>query len=168
MSSVMTVVEAAQKKGWTFERATVGDHFDENPKALSHCGRWYPTLITPDGLVKVALSNIILYYHNGNVWLGDPSENIPNLVVLAIIAVDPSARQKGHATKAMRCLQEIAKELSMELMLESAPMTSFKVKGQRMITYKKLINWYKKLGFVAAYPADGEEILCYNKQTKGD
>jgi GNAT superfamily N-acetyltransferase len=85
----------------------------------------------------------------------------PNLIVIAALVVDPSARRKRHASIAMDMLKQYARATNITLLLEATPMNGFKVKGQRSITKNQLINWYTRLGFKPAYPEEGHDLLKY-------
>ena len=149
MTALPKLIEAAPAAGFTVERPTIVDDKGRrslNPRALRlPDGGTYTTLCI--GPVRVALSNIGLYYHDGRVWLGDCSENHPTRVTIAAIVVEPESRQQGEATRAMERLTSLCDSLGLWLQLEASPMPSHKAAGHRLISQRRLSQWYSKLGF---------------------
>lgn len=147
---LLVVAEAAVRRGFHFEPPSVVDddgRRSPNPNSIDG----YPTLVR--GPVRIALSNIGLYYHNGNVWWSDPCESHPSRVTVWQVVVDPEHRRQGLATEAMRSLQSLCRENGLWLQLEATPF------GKRKITRRRLIAWYNSLGFSPSYPTEGIEIL---------
>jgi len=160
---ILSFVEIAQKQGWKYIPCVVvadDGRRKVNPEAVHLNNGTYATIVSPDGLVQFALDHTIVYYHNGNVWRGDPTDIRNDLIIIAAVVVDKNFRRKGYGTKAIKNFLEIANVLNMKVMLEACPIHQFSLKSKN-ITQKKLIQWYKKLGFVSAYPNQGDQILCY-------
>lgn len=156
---VLDFIEAAKKAGWLYEPPG-GPR--PNPNALSIGGTTYSTLVS-DG-VRVAVGGLLLYFHDGRVWRGCPAADFsPTRVVVEALVVDPDRRRQGLATATVRRLQELAGGLGLELMLEATPIGLFKAKGQREVTARRLVRWYKSLGFADAYPGEGDRILVWRK-----
>jgi GNAT superfamily N-acetyltransferase len=162
LGPILSFVEVAQNRGWKYVPCMIVQNGRRvcNPEAIRLNDGIYATIVSPDGVTKVALDHTLIYYHNGNVWRGDPTDVRQNLIIFAALVVEQSHRKSGHATHAMKKLLEIANDLNMVVMLEASPIQKFSSKTKN-ITQKKLIRWYKKLGFVAAYPNQGEQILCH-------
>jgi GNAT superfamily N-acetyltransferase len=154
---VLDLVRDAQAAGWRHEPP--GRH-GTNPNALPFNG----ATLVGDG-VRVCVGSLLLYYHDGRVWRGCPvTDASETRVVVEAIVVDPDRRRHGVATLAVRALQELAAGLGLELWLEATPIEAFKAKGLRTITTRQLVLWYKGLGFVDAYPGEGDRILKWSKQ----
>ncbi len=152
---VLDLINAAKAAGWKYEPP------QRNPNALTLGGTTHSTLIAPG--VKVAVGSLLLYYHDGRVWRGCPvTDASETRVVIEAIVVGPDFRRHGIATRAIRALQELAAGLGLELWAEATPIEAFKAKGQRTITTRKLVRWYKSLGFVDAYPGEGDRILKWS------
>lgn len=148
---VLDLINAAKAAGWGYEPP-------RSPAALTLGGTTHSTLSSRG--VQVAVGSLLLYYHDGRVWRGCPvADASETRVVIEAIVVSPGHRRLGVATRAIRALQELAAGLGLELWLEATPIEAFKAKGQRTITTKKLVRWYKSLGFVDAYPGEGDRIL---------
>lgn len=149
MTALPKLIDAAPAAGFTVERPTIVDDRGRrslNPRALQlPDGGTYTTLCL--GAVRVAVSNIGLYYHSGRVWLGDCSENHPTRVTIAAIVVAPESRRQGEATRAMECLIALCDDLGLWLQLEATPMPTHKAAGQRLISQRRLSQWYSRLGF---------------------
>lgn len=162
-SPVLTFSAAAVDAdlGWAFFPASerLADGFLATPlAALKIGGVPYATLTR--GHVSVALSGTGLHYHDGRVWIGDPTFDVrPDRVVISGIVVNGPHRRSGIATQAMRDLCSVADSIGFELMLEATPIDGFKHKGQRSITRRRLVRWYTSLGFEPAYPSEGDTIL---------
>lgn len=162
LGPILSFVEAAQNRGWKYVPCMIVQNSRRihNPEAIRLNDGIYATIVSPDGVVKCALDHTLIYYHNGNVWRGDPTDVRQNLIIFAALVVEQGFRKSGIGTRAMKNLLEIADDLDMVVMLEASPIQKFSSKTKN-ITQKKLIRWYKKLGFVTAYPNQGEQILCY-------
>ena len=159
-SPILAFVEAAQARGWAYEPCGQRNvYWEANPKALEVNGSTYPTLQTPCGVVRIGLDSIPLYYHNGRVWRGCTLDVRHDLIVIAAIVVRPEGRRQGLATEAMRQLLAVADEAGFTIELEAAPIPAFRAKGKRTIGARKLIAWYKSLGFSPKYPDEGNSIL---------
>ena len=156
---VLDLIRAAEAAGWTYQ-APRGPGHDRNPNALTLGCTTYSTLVATG--VQVALGNLLLYYHNGRPWRADVQPE--GRVVIEAIVVKPEFRRHGIASKAIKGLQELAAGLDLELWLEATPIEAFKAKGQRTITTRRLVNWYKSLGFVEAYPGEGNTILKWRAE----
>lgn len=156
-SPVTNFAKLAASRGWLFETAWT-DH-EPNPEALEIAGTRYATLVSADGLVKVGLVGTRLYHHDGRVWWGDPCFDVePDRVTIAGIVVDPAHRRQGLGTAAVRSILAVADQGGFRLLLEAQPIG----KG---ISRRKLVQWYKGLGFEPAYPGEGETILCHRPKT---
>jgi GNAT superfamily N-acetyltransferase len=170
-SPILAFVEAATAHGWVFEPSTSPeahvDNWEPNTNAVDVCGSIYPTLRTHCGAVKVGLDSIPKHYHNGRVWRGCFTQIRHDVIVIAAIVVAPEFRRKRFATETMRSLISVADEAGFDVELEAAPMPAFKAKGQRTIGFRKLVSWYKSLGFVAKYPSEGDSILIRKHQPQG-
>jgi GNAT superfamily N-acetyltransferase len=152
---VLDFVSAAVAAGWRHEPH--GRH-EANPNALPFNG----ATIAADG-VKACVGSLSLYYHDGRVWRGCPvADQSDTRIVLEAIVVDPDRRRAGVATRTIRELQDIAKSLGLELWVEATPIGRYKAKGQREISRRRLIKWYKGLGFIEAYPGEGDSILKWH------
>jgi GNAT superfamily N-acetyltransferase len=159
-SPILAFAEAATAHGWVFEPATSpDDKLQPNPKAFEINGNVYPTLRTHCGAVKVGLDSIPKHYHNGRVWRGCFTQIRHDVIVIAAIVVAPQFRRKRFATETMRSLISVADEAGFTVELEAAPMPAFRATGQRTIGFRKLVSWYKSLGFSPKYPSEGESIL---------
>lgn len=155
---VLDFIEAAEADGWLYEPP--GRAADPNPKALTVGGTTYSTLVG-DG-VRVAVGSLLLYYHGGRVWRGCPvADASKTRVVIEAIVVDPARRRSGVGAETIKRLQGLAASLGLELWIEAVPIPQFKAKGQRTITGRRLVDWYKSLGFEPAYPGEGETILTW-------
>lgn len=168
-SPILAFVEAAKAHGWVYEPTTTPGvpEWEPNPNAIEISGSVYPTLRTHCGAVKIGLDSIPKHYHNGRVWRGCFTQIRHDMVVIAAIVVAPEFRRKRFATESLKSIIAIADEAGFDLELEAAPIPSFKAKGQRTIGLKKLVDWYKSLGFAAKYPGEGESILIRKAQTQG-
>lgn len=103
----------------------------------------YPTIVSPDGKVKVAISDTLMFVHKGRAYLAAPEEWSPNEVTIAGIVVDKASRRQGLATATMLILLEEAARLGITLTLEPRPL-----KEHGDIAAEALRQWYKRLGFV--------------------
>lgn len=160
--SLIKFFDAAKSRGWHHEpsgaRSETGG-WTSNPDALTIGGCTYPTLLR--GPVAAAWSNTDLYYHNGRAWRGDPHDQPDDRIVLEGIVVSGESRRHGLATAAVRDLQSIAASLGKAIVLEAISLPAFKAKGHRTVTTRRLIKWYKSLGFVPRWPSEGETILVW-------
>lgn len=157
--SFINFIDAAKDAGWQYEPC--GLHPAEggwrpNPAALDVGGARYPTLVR--GCVRAGFTTTELYYHDGRVWWGDPTVQRDDQVTLAGLVVDEEVRRQGIGTEAVRDLKSIAGGLGISIMLEARPMGDYRAKR---LTSKALVRWYKSLGFVPAYPGEGETILVW-------
>lgn len=160
--SVLKFIEAGQAAGWHYQPCgtrSPSRAWQANPDALTIGGCTYPTLLR--GPVATAWSNTDLYYHNGRVWKGDPHDQPDDRITLEGIVVSGESRRKGLATAAVRDLQSIAASLGKSIVLEATPITAFKAKGKRTIETRRLIKWYKSLGFEPRWPGEGDRILVW-------
>lgn len=166
-SPILAFVEAAKSQGWVFAPCGYRNHeghWEPNTAALTVGGQTYPTLRTPCGAVQVGIDSTPRYYHDGRVWIGCPTDVRHDLIVIAAIVVAPEFRRKRYATETLKSLAAIADAAGFDIELEATPIPSFKAKGQRTISSKKLREWYKSLGFAAKYPGEGESILVRRKK----
>lgn len=160
--SVLKFIEAGQAAGWHYQpcgQHRPGSGWQANPDALTIGGCTFPTLLR--GPVATAWSNFDLYYHNGKVWKGDPSDQPDDRITLEGIVVSGESRRQGLATAAVRDLQSIAASLGKSIVLEALPIAAFKAKGKRTIETRSLIRWYKSLGFEPRWPGEGDRILVW-------
>lgn len=159
--AIPTLIALAADRGFTVELPSIVDADggrSPNPKALRAHGGVCTTLVR--GPVRIALSNIGLYYHDHRVWLGDPfTDQETKRVTMAAVVVEPGSRRKGEATSAVRDVLAICQEAGLWVQLEATPIADQKAKGQRAITRAGLIRWYGSLGFAPSYPGEGREIL---------
>lgn len=154
MTPVSDFAALAVDAGWQFHTASIGH--DENDSALSIAGTRFATLVSRDGLTRVALRGELIYYHNGRVWIAMDYQ--PKRVTVAGVVVDAASRRRGVGTAAVRSLVEIATAGGFTLLLEAEPIQDPQHREKRL-TRRRLIDWYKRLGFVAAYPSEGFQIL---------
>lgn len=131
--------------GWKFEPLWLPDG-----KANTNCIQVgysrYPTFVHPWNGVKIALTTNQRYIANHTVYTMSTfmDEKTNRITLAAIISTD---RRKRKATRAMVNLTCAARNAAVELVLEPVPMRDFKIKGERSITRKKLVQWYKRFGF---------------------
>ena len=154
MTPVSDFAALAVDAGWQFHTASIGH--DENPAALSIAGTRFATLVSPDGLTRVALRGELIYYHNNRVWIAMDYQ--PKRVTVAGVVVDAASRRRGVATAAVRALVEIATGAGFTLLLEAEPIQDKSHKEKRL-TRRRLVEWYMRLGFLPAYPKQGTHIL---------
>lgn len=154
MTPVSDFAALAVDAGWTFHTASKGR--EENQSAISIAGTRFATLVSPDGMTRVALRGELLYYHNGRVWLAMDYQ--PKRVTIAGVVVDKPSRRRGAGTAAMRALVDIAIRNGFTLLLEAQPIEDEQHKEKRL-TRQRLIRWYSGLGFVPAYPGEGKQIM---------
>jgi GNAT superfamily N-acetyltransferase len=163
--SVLKFIAAAESAGWHYQpcgtRSPSGE-WQANPDALTIGGCTFPTLLR--GPVATAWGNTDLYYHGGRVWKGDPSDQADDRIVLEGIVVSGESRRHGLATAAVRDLQSIAASLGKAIVLEAVSIAAFKVKGQRTISPRRLVQWYKSLGFESRWPREGDRILVWRAE----
>jgi len=156
MTALLTLIESAQEFGFEVERPTAvaaDGRRSVNPRSIDG----YTTLVR--GPVRIAVSNIGLYYHDHRVWWSDPTENHPSRVTVWTVLVEPEARRQGRATEALQALQRLCEARGLWLQLEASPIAGQRAKGQRTISRRRLIGWYESLGFEPSYPGEGREIL---------
>jgi len=146
----------ASKKAFDRQNSTV--NLEKNPEALSLGGSTYPTLVSKDGKVKIALDATDIYVARYGVSYADRSDVSPNRLTIAGIVTEAGSRGQGLASKAMDALIASADEKGITLKLEPQRMTEFAKKGDKTaLTTKQLAEWYKKKGFVQE--AKGSDMI---------
>lgn len=160
MNAFNKIVDAAVAAGWGHEPCgsrPAGGGWAQNPAALSIGGSCYSTLLRHP--VRIGLCSTEIYYHDGRVWWGDSTVARDDQVTVAGIVVDKQHRRQGHGKAAVRSLQSIAGLVGVSLLLEATPLGG-EHKAARL-TQRRLVQWYKSLGFVPAYPGEGDAILIW-------
>jgi GNAT superfamily N-acetyltransferase len=157
-----------EKQGWRWEAPSNRLIPGTNPEVVSLGGTNYPTIVSPDGNVKIALSEYDLYLYQNRVMVAgyDPKQS-KQLTVAAII-VKPEARGKGLATSSLKWLQSVANKLGITLVAEPQEITPAKVKGQKPpkgLSTQKLKAWYASMGWQNKYP-DSDAIIHYKPTRK--
>ena len=134
--------------------------YPDDSRAVKIGGSTYPTLITKDGKVRVALDPATLFIRKdrSDVYLGDPSEYSPTQIQMAGIIVNPMARGKKLGSKAVDAVSAMADELGMTVQAEPTPIKSATPKGAKALTQKQLVSFYKRHGWAEERPGD-ERIL---------
>lgn len=149
MTDTLTPLQAvAEELGLAIEQPMRrdGDHWTSNPSALTIGAYTYNTIDIAG--VKVALSTTDIYIHKGSVYYADPTERMTDALVVAAVVVPPSERRKGLAALAMKELCAAASRVGIVLKLEPCPITSQRVKGERLPTASQLRKFYARFGFV--------------------
>lgn len=159
---VQLFAEEASKIGWKVEWASIPPSWKSNPNALKFGSSTYPTLISPDNKVKVALDSRSINPHKGYVSVSMHGE--PNSITIAGIYVDPEHRRSGLGTMAMEFLKSLADKLHIRLQLEPAQIADLIKKGEKAPSSSKLLKWYKKLGFTDKVSGISD-VLHYDKRS---
>ncbi|CAK9251246.1 unnamed protein product [Sphagnum jensenii] len=137
---------------WTFEQAYDYELYDENKRALEVGGYRYATLVSPDGAVKIALSNTYIYVRQdrGYVNLGDSTVSNPDYVTIAAVTTELAHRKQGKATAAMKQVLQWAQQSRVtKIRLEPCRIKSL-IGSKRQSdapNETRLAKWYKSLGF---------------------
>jgi hypothetical protein len=153
-------------RGWKHEDVYLPGGCKQNEKALVIGDYRYPTFQHPTMPVKIALSANPLSIWKGSVYtITSWGSKLRSVTVTGIVSEE---RKKGYGDRAMRELLAAADEADCFLMIEPAPISRFKIKGQRMITRQRLVKWYRRLGFVPSYDNDDLVLHYPNKPLKGD
>ncbi len=120
----------------------------------------YPTFVTEDKNVKIALTTTPIFVGHGNkVWNADPSERVPGEFVIGGIITEPGARGKGLASKALDQLLAAADKAGATLYGEPIPMKAFIGKGEKALTKEQLVKWYESKGFTEVEGSGGKIIV---------
>lgn len=138
------VSDAMQQRGWAVHlpRDKQGK---VDPLAVKIGKDTYPTIVSPDGKVRIALDATDLFERNGEVWNADPQEWKPDRLTVSAVITDPSARGRGLASAALKQLHEAADALGIRLVLEPRQMPDYA--GKQALTTEQLASWYKRLGY---------------------
>lgn len=149
------------KRGFTFELPP--DNLNNATECIEIQNNIYPTLISQDKNVKLAITMSNLGERNGRVYsynLLGPAEK--NTIVIQAIVTDPQARNQGYASKALDQVVSAAAESGIVLKLEPGQISSIlKSRKEMALTSKQLANWYKKKGF-KQQRANSDKILEFN------
>jgi GNAT superfamily N-acetyltransferase len=133
-------IEEAQRLGFKYVLPRDGG-------AYSKGGTTYPTFVTQDGNVKIAIDSSDIYVHRNSVWIADPYERLEDARIIAAIVTNPAMRGKGLASQALRLLVQAADTAGVRLKLEPMEMKGESKKGDPKLKTKQLIEWYKRHGF---------------------
>jgi GNAT superfamily N-acetyltransferase len=136
--------EGMNKRGYSF-LFPHGETGTKTEGILTFGGYNYPTFVSKDGNVKIALGQNDLYIFNDKPWRGDPSQPLKNAFVIEGIYTSPEVRGQGRATQALKEVLSLADELNVSVKVEPTPIKSLAGKTGR--TREQLITDYKKLGF---------------------
>lgn len=145
------MVSGAEDAGLLFEQANA-----EKKKGLEvEPSTWYSVFTNKDKNVKIAISGDTLFI-DGKGRVNRSYETKPNAFLIAKIITDPKARNKGLASETLKNFIKLADESGVTLTLEPA---EIKVKGEKGLTYPKLVDWYKRNGFVPKSEESGTRIM---------
>ena len=134
-----------ERRGYKLELPRNPDN-TVNPNALEHQGSRYPTFVSADGKVKLAVSRDTYFERGpGEVFRGDLSSFIKDGFTLEIITTDPKSRGAGLAGKVMRDVVDASDVSGAKLYGEVAPVKT--MAGKKALTRNQLHKWYAKLGF---------------------
>lgn len=150
------LVKGMTDLGYRYEPPSL-DSRQANPNAVRIGGSVYPTFVSGDGAVKLAFDTTDIFEKNGEVWIGDPTAPIPDGIVGQAVITDPEKRGQGLASKVIKDLVKVADQYGLRLIFEPAQMKSEVKKGQKALSTKELVAWYKKLGFEQRTP--GSDLI---------
>ena len=141
---ITAFLDAAPSEGLKYFRPATEE-------ALRWEGGIYPTISNESGTVKVALDRTDIFERkSGEVWRGDPTAPPPNTYIIQAVVTSPESRGTGEASAVMQRIINMADKSGLTLKLEPVPMKSFVQRGQKAMTKKQLVDWYKRLGFTQA------------------
>lgn len=148
-----------KKLGLTYVEPNV---LEPNPLSVVIKDSSYPTFISEDGKVKIAFEANDLYTREGRpgVYLGDPSNVNPNLILISAIITDEKSRGKGLGSKALNEFLSVADEAGVTIKLEPVRMNDFAKKTDKAsLSNKGLIEWYKRHGFKEIAKGDNRILV---------
>jgi hypothetical protein len=129
--------------------------------------RRYPTAIIGD--TKVAFTTEGLYLDRGKVqasYESDTDQNGNTIYTISRVFTDPKSRGAGQASRAITIITDAADKSGLTLQLEPEVISTLTKKGEKSLTKKQLVDWYKKNGFVQKF-SGSDNILIREPNVAG-
>lgn len=142
LSPIQRFRQEIEKYGWKYEAPNINN--ETNPNAITN-GATFPTFVSPDGNVKIALSTNDIYSYKGRILDADAWDTPEGQLTLSAFITDEKVRGQGLGTNALKFLHSIADNLGIKLVAQ--PVRIQKFAGKKSLITQKLDSWYKKHGW---------------------